>query len=118
MSALGHSRPSHFVPVLNNIRYASDSDHSRYESELALWAKNGLMHRNKHQAGPFPRSVSCTCRSSALLTNSTESIAAPSWLREYKTGVRHAYDATMAEVLQPVDENDLNVLAHFLAHAR
>src|SRR5438477_5758534 len=38
MSALGHSRPSHFVPVLNNIRYASDSDHSRYESELTLWA--------------------------------------------------------------------------------
>ena len=32
MSARGHSRPSHFVPVLNNGRYASDSDHSRYES--------------------------------------------------------------------------------------
>jgi hypothetical protein len=40
MSALGHSRPSHFVPVLNNVRYASDSDHSRYESELTLWAKS------------------------------------------------------------------------------
>ena len=39
-------------------------------------------------------------------------------LREYKTGARHAYDATMAEVLQPVDDNDLGVLAHFLAHAR
>jgi hypothetical protein len=26
------------VPVLNNVRYASDSDHSRYESELTLWA--------------------------------------------------------------------------------
>src|SRR5258708_16427009 len=47
MSALGHSRPSHFVPVLNNVRYASDSDHSRYESELTLWAKCGLMHRSK-----------------------------------------------------------------------
>jgi hypothetical protein len=41
MSALGHSRPSHFVPVLNNVRYASDSDHSRYESELTLWATFG-----------------------------------------------------------------------------
>jgi hypothetical protein len=41
MSALGHSRPSHFVPVLNNVRYASDNDHSRYESELTLWAING-----------------------------------------------------------------------------
>jgi hypothetical protein len=29
------------VPVLNNVRYASDSDHSRYESELTLWAKSG-----------------------------------------------------------------------------
>jgi hypothetical protein len=39
------------------------------------------MHRSKHQAGPSPRSVSGTCLSSALLTNSTESIAAPSWVR-------------------------------------
>src|SRR5262245_14898503 len=46
-----------------------------------LWAITGLMHYSKHQAGPFPRSVSCTCLSSALLTNSTESIAAPSWVR-------------------------------------
>ena len=38
--------------------------------------------------------------------------------RRYKTGARHAYDATMAEVLQPVDENDLGVLAYFLAHAQ
>jgi hypothetical protein len=43
MSLLGHSRPSNFVPVLNNVRYASDSDHSRYESELTLWARTGLM---------------------------------------------------------------------------
>jgi hypothetical protein len=49
MSALGHSRPSHFVPVLNNVRYASDSDHSRYESELTLWAITGLMHRSKQR---------------------------------------------------------------------
>jgi len=40
LAAMGHSRPSHFVPVLNNVRYASDSDHSRYESELTLWAKS------------------------------------------------------------------------------
>ena len=39
-------------------------------------------------------------------------------LREYKTGARHAYDATMAEVLQPVDDNDVELLAHFLANAR
>src|SRR5215813_10124287 len=38
-------------------------------------------------------------------------------LREYKTGARHAYDATMAEVLQPVDDKDVEILAYFLAHA-
>ena len=41
IDAMGLSRPSHFVPVLNNVRYASDSDHSRYESELTLWANSG-----------------------------------------------------------------------------
>ena len=30
-------------------------------------AISGLLHRSKHQAGPFPRSVSCTCLSSAFL---------------------------------------------------
>ena len=29
------------MPVLNNVRYASDSDHLRYESELTLWANSG-----------------------------------------------------------------------------
>jgi hypothetical protein len=33
--------------VLNNVRYASDSDHSRYESELTLWARKRHMHRSK-----------------------------------------------------------------------
>jgi hypothetical protein len=47
MSAPGHSRPNHFVPVLNNVRYASDSDHSSYESELTLWARSGLMQCDK-----------------------------------------------------------------------
>ena len=27
--------------MLNNVRYASDSDHSRYKSELTVWAKSG-----------------------------------------------------------------------------
>ena len=57
MSALGHSRPSHFVPVLNNVRYASDSDHSRYESELTLWANNGLIHRSKMSRYPITSSA-------------------------------------------------------------
>ena len=39
-------------------------------------------------------------------------------LREYKTGARHAYDATMAEVLQPLDDKDVEILAYFIAHAR
>src|SRR5262249_49348688 len=39
----------------------------------------------KHQGGPFPWPVSCTCLSSALFTNSTESIAAPSRVRNCST---------------------------------
>jgi cytochrome c553 len=39
-------------------------------------------------------------------------------LTEYKTGVRHGYDATMAEALQPVDSNELGTLAYFLARVR
>ena len=53
MSAMGHSRPSHFVPVLNNVRYASDSDHSRYESELTLWATLRLMQCSKFRKCPL-----------------------------------------------------------------
>jgi cytochrome c553 len=39
-------------------------------------------------------------------------------LQGFKSGARHGYDATMAEVLQPLDDSDLRVLAYFLAHAR
>jgi cytochrome c553 len=39
-------------------------------------------------------------------------------LREYKTGARHGYDATMAEALQPVDDPALVELAYFLARVR
>jgi hypothetical protein len=48
---------------------------------LRLSATTGLMHCGKHQAGPSPQSVSGTCLSSSFLTFSTESIAAPSWVR-------------------------------------
>ena len=41
------SGPSHFVPVLNNVRYFPDSDHSRYKSELTLWAISKLTHCSK-----------------------------------------------------------------------
>ena len=63
MSALGHSRPSHFVPVLNNVRYASDSDHSGYKSELTLWAtcrQSAVQKRihSDHHAGPEVKSRS------------------------------------------------------------
>src|SRR6516225_6164180 len=44
------------------------------------------MHRGKHQGGPFPRSISCTCLSSALLspllpTDKPLSTAGPSHCR-------------------------------------
>ena len=53
----------------------------RRQAPSPLCAKSGDIQCSEHQAGPFPRSVSCICLSSALLTNSTESIAAPSWVR-------------------------------------
>jgi cytochrome c553 len=39
-------------------------------------------------------------------------------LRDYKSGARHGYDATMAEALQPVDDAQLVEIAYYLAHLR
>lgn len=39
-------------------------------------------------------------------------------LRDYKSGARHGYDATMAEALQPVDDAQLVEFAYYLAHLR
>ena len=39
-------------------------------------------------------------------------------LRDYKSGARRGYDATMAEALQPVDDAQLIELAYYLAHLR
>jgi cytochrome c553 len=39
-------------------------------------------------------------------------------LRDYKSGLRRGYDATMAEALQPVEESQLADFAYYLAHLR
>jgi cytochrome c553 len=39
-------------------------------------------------------------------------------LRDYKSGARHGYDATMAEVLQPISDAQLVDLAYYLSHLR
>jgi cytochrome c553 len=39
-------------------------------------------------------------------------------LREYKSGARRGYDATMAEVLQPIGDEQLVDFAYYLAHTR
>jgi cytochrome c553 len=39
-------------------------------------------------------------------------------LRDYKSGARRGYDATMAEVLQPVDDAQLVEFAYYLARLR
>ena len=39
-------------------------------------------------------------------------------LREYKSGARRGYDATMAEVLQPLDDAQLIDVAYYLARLR
>jgi hypothetical protein len=42
MSLLGHSRLMQSAPVPPNVRYASDSDRSRHQTELSRWARSGL----------------------------------------------------------------------------
>ena len=48
MSALGHSRPSHFVPVLNNVRYASGVLFVQAAWVVLIkpmsWERHGLKH--------------------------------------------------------------------------
>jgi cytochrome c553 len=39
-------------------------------------------------------------------------------LRDYRSGARHGYEPTMAEVLQPLDDSQLVELAYYLAHFR
>lgn len=39
-------------------------------------------------------------------------------LHEYKSGARRGYDATMAEILQPIDDTQFADFAYYLAHAR
>jgi cytochrome c553 len=39
-------------------------------------------------------------------------------LRDYKSGQRPGYDATMDEVIRPVTEQDIVDLAHYLARLK
>jgi cytochrome c553 len=39
-------------------------------------------------------------------------------LREYKSNTRPGYDASMAEVVQPIGDTDIADIAYFMAHAR
>jgi cytochrome c553 len=39
-------------------------------------------------------------------------------LRDYKSGTRHGYDATMAEVLQPIDDAQIADVAYYLSRLR
>src|SRR5271169_666836 len=45
MSALGHSLQSHSAPVQTNVRYASNSYHTRHGSELTRSANGGYARR-------------------------------------------------------------------------
>jgi cytochrome c553 len=39
-------------------------------------------------------------------------------LREYKSGARHGYDASMADVVQPISDADFVDLAYYIARAK
>src|SRR5471030_2394853 len=47
MSLLGQSLPIHSAPVLNDVRYASNSGQTQARLECPLCATSGLMHRSK-----------------------------------------------------------------------
>ena len=51
------------------------------------------------------------------IANQREDYLAKTML-EYKNNSRHGYDATMAEVLQPVTEQQIADLAFFIARVR
>src|SRR6516164_11721069 len=43
-----------------DVQSSTGSGRQTHEPASPLRATGGLMHRSKHQAGPFPQSVSCT----------------------------------------------------------
>ncbi len=56
-------------------------------------------------------------RGTHRLANKREDYLAKTML-EYKNNSRHGYDATMAEVLQPVTDGQIADLAYFIARIR
>src|SRR5215510_13103876 len=63
------------------VSFTQEADIGRCHQHTRFGAMTGLVHHSQYQGGPFPGPVQCTSLSSALLTNSTESIAAPSSMR-------------------------------------
>src|SRR5664279_38397 len=56
MSEKGQSRPSHSAPVVTNVRYDPNSDHSRYECECPLSSNSNRCTAANRRYGWLPRS--------------------------------------------------------------
>ena len=88
---------------------ADPGDSARLERARALVEQNhcNVCHRSDFSGRDnVPR-----------LTNQREDYLLKT-LREYKSGARRGYDATMAEVLQPLDDAQLIDVAYYLARLR
>ncbi len=76
ISALGHSRPMHSVPVPINVRCYSNSDIIIRRSEVTLRASKRLMHRSK--IGWFEIGCQACSSSSSDLASFRSSVSKPS----------------------------------------
>jgi cytochrome c553 len=88
---------------------AEAGDLARIQRAQALVAQNrcGFCHKGDFSGGDnVPR-----------IADQREDYLAKT-LREYKDNTRHGYDATMAEVMQPITPEQIADLAYYIAHVR
>jgi len=88
---------------------ADAADPARIQRAQALIAQNrcGFCHKGDFSGGDnVPR-----------IANQREDYIAKT-LREYKDNTRHGYDATMADVMQPITPEQIADLAYYIAHVR
>jgi len=101
---------SEFIAKLPKPQPPADAgDPARVQRAQALIAQNrcGFCHKGDFSGGDnVPR-----------IANQREDYIAKT-LREYKDNTRHGYDATMADVMQPITPEQIADLAYYIAHVR
>jgi cytochrome c553 len=86
---------------------AGDSARMQRAQALVTQHRCGFCHRGDFSgADNVPR-----------IANQREDYLAKT-LKEYKDNIRHGYDATMADVMQPISPDEIADLAYYIARAR